>query len=363
MKGFFHNISWAQIFAGALAAVTAFLLSAKIGIAGSVIGVAVGSIVSTVTTQIYQRVLNESGKKIQKTVVSVHYNPNRSDDGGDEDGGAGNDGAGNDGSDAEDTRVISSADETTRSDDRKQGGTSEQNAGMTAELPATMATPKADSSALDATSRFSAVGPVSAGDSSGRKIVGEADASSKTGAAGSSDSSFTKKIESSAHAGKASKAKVSHLDSRRRKVLIVAIVSAVLAFGGTAGIIYAVTNGQGTDQVVRNIVSPSKTAAPSPSVSTSTESDTQPTRSDKKTGQTEPSQTTNSSDSDDSDQSTSTPSSSSTQTSGSTSTPSTSSSSSSSSSSTATSTSSASPSASASTSSAQPEAASTSSTD
>ena len=42
-----------------MAAVTSFLLSAKIGIAGSVIGVAIGSIVSAVSSQIYQNVLHE----------------------------------------------------------------------------------------------------------------------------------------------------------------------------------------------------------------------------------------------------------------------------------------------------------------
>lgn len=61
MKNFFKGISLSSIAAGALAAVTSFLLSAKIGIAGSVIGVAIGSIVSAVSSQIYQNVLHESG--------------------------------------------------------------------------------------------------------------------------------------------------------------------------------------------------------------------------------------------------------------------------------------------------------------
>lgn len=47
---------------------TSFLLSAKIGIAGSVIGVAAGSIVSAVSTQIYKNVLKASGEKIQNAV-------------------------------------------------------------------------------------------------------------------------------------------------------------------------------------------------------------------------------------------------------------------------------------------------------
>ncbi|WEV42795.1 hypothetical protein OZX57_04775 [Bifidobacterium sp. ESL0682] len=71
MKNFFKGISVSQIIAGALAAVTSFLLSAKIGIAGSVIGVAVGSIVSAVASQIYQNVLNESGKNSRKALLAM----------------------------------------------------------------------------------------------------------------------------------------------------------------------------------------------------------------------------------------------------------------------------------------------------
>lgn len=68
MKNFFKGISFSSICAGALAAVTSFLLSAKIGIAGSVIGVAAGSVVSAVATQVYKNVLKASGEKIQQAV-------------------------------------------------------------------------------------------------------------------------------------------------------------------------------------------------------------------------------------------------------------------------------------------------------
>ncbi|MFP1700362.1 hypothetical protein ACLD5Z_04460 [Gardnerella piotii] len=67
MKNFFKGISFTQVLAGALAAVTAFLLSSKIGIAGSVIGVAIGSIVSAVASQLYQNVIHASSKKIQSS--------------------------------------------------------------------------------------------------------------------------------------------------------------------------------------------------------------------------------------------------------------------------------------------------------
>ncbi|MFT8357125.1 MAG: hypothetical protein ABF780_06965 [Bifidobacterium aquikefiri] len=337
MKGFFHNISWAQIFAGALAAVTAFLLSAKIGIAGSVIGVAVGSIVSTVATQIYQRVLDESSKKIQKTVVSVHYNPNRSEnnDGNDQT-------AGNDQPDLEETRVISSADETAQVNS------------LNPQQTQTM--PRVEEKDVDS----DATAPLASAAPQPRTISGKAHTAQTTSAA--SKSAGKQAISNSAHAKGADTSKISLFDRRKRKVLIVAIVSAILAFGGTAGIIYAVTNGQGTDQVVRNIVSPSKTAAPTPSQSNTNSSSPSASHSSGVTSEPEPSQSSQSSDAGDSGESTSSPSSSSSQSSGSTSSPSASSSSPSSSASSSSS-SSVSPSASASTSTAQPEAGSTSSTD
>lgn len=67
MNNFFKGISFTQVLAGSLAAVTAFLLSSKIGIAGSVIGVAIGSIVSAVASQLYQNVIHASSKKIQSS--------------------------------------------------------------------------------------------------------------------------------------------------------------------------------------------------------------------------------------------------------------------------------------------------------
>lgn len=77
---FFKGISFSSICAGALAAVTSFLLSAKIGIAGSVIGVAAGSVVSAVATQVYKNVLKASGEKLQQAVPL----PSSSDEASDE---------------------------------------------------------------------------------------------------------------------------------------------------------------------------------------------------------------------------------------------------------------------------------------
>lgn len=72
MKEFFKGLSFTQICAGCLAAVTSFLLAAKIGIAGSAIGVAVGSIVSTVASQIYQNVIRASSRRIQSSESQKH---------------------------------------------------------------------------------------------------------------------------------------------------------------------------------------------------------------------------------------------------------------------------------------------------
>ncbi len=59
----------------ALAAVTSFLLSSKIGIAGSVIGVAVASIVSSSASQLYQNVIDASSKKLQDAAQQVGVAP------------------------------------------------------------------------------------------------------------------------------------------------------------------------------------------------------------------------------------------------------------------------------------------------
>lgn len=77
MKNFFKGISFTQVLAGSLAAVTSFLLSSKIGIAGSVIGVAIGSIVSAVASQIYQNVIRASKEKIQNPRTQSHETNNK----------------------------------------------------------------------------------------------------------------------------------------------------------------------------------------------------------------------------------------------------------------------------------------------
>lgn len=66
--GLFEGLSVAQVSAGALAAVTSMLLSSRIGITGSVIGVAVGSVVSAVASQVYKKFFEASADKLKATI-------------------------------------------------------------------------------------------------------------------------------------------------------------------------------------------------------------------------------------------------------------------------------------------------------
>lgn len=63
--GLFDGLSLAQVIAGAAAAATSVLLASRIGIAGSVIGAAVSSVVTVVSSQLYRRFLTASANKIK----------------------------------------------------------------------------------------------------------------------------------------------------------------------------------------------------------------------------------------------------------------------------------------------------------
>ncbi len=76
IKGLFEGLSVSQVTAGALAAVTSMLLSAQIGIAGSVIGVAIGSVVSTVSSQLYKKFLAGSAEKLRGLASSDNTEEN-----------------------------------------------------------------------------------------------------------------------------------------------------------------------------------------------------------------------------------------------------------------------------------------------
>lgn len=67
-SGLLSDLSVPQVAAGALAAVTSMLLTNQIGIAGSVIGVAVGSVVSTVASSVYKRMVATGASTIKEKI-------------------------------------------------------------------------------------------------------------------------------------------------------------------------------------------------------------------------------------------------------------------------------------------------------
>lgn len=68
VKGLFKGITWMQVGAGALAAATSLFLSSSIGIAGSIIGAAVGSVVTTLSSAVYKGFFTASDKAIKKRI-------------------------------------------------------------------------------------------------------------------------------------------------------------------------------------------------------------------------------------------------------------------------------------------------------
>lgn len=72
-KGLFEDISIPQIIAGAAAAATSVALASKIGIAGSVIGAAVSSVITVVSSQVYRHFISASAKALKGTHAEVDY--------------------------------------------------------------------------------------------------------------------------------------------------------------------------------------------------------------------------------------------------------------------------------------------------
>ena len=72
-KGLFDDISIPQIIAGAAAAATSVALASKIGIAGSVIGAAVSSVITVVSSQVYRHFISASAEAIKGTHTAVDY--------------------------------------------------------------------------------------------------------------------------------------------------------------------------------------------------------------------------------------------------------------------------------------------------
>lgn len=69
-KGLFDGISVAQVIAASAAAATSMLLASRIGIAGSVIGAAVSSMVTVVCSQLYRNALDASARKLKAKQMS-----------------------------------------------------------------------------------------------------------------------------------------------------------------------------------------------------------------------------------------------------------------------------------------------------
>ena len=220
MKQFFHDISWAQIIAGALAAMTSFWLAAKIGVAGSIIGVAIGSIVSAVASQIYKNVLEASGQKLQESVVG-------SADQDDDDS-------------KTDPNADSAADGQTTTLPAQRNGHS-NNSGDAADGSTHAMAP------VDGSTQV--MPPVD----DPTKVMHGTDKESvaKTGRTISSSNGPRTHVAPIAANSK------KKLDQRRRNVIIVSVVSALVAVLLSALAINALTKGEGTDKVVRNVVSPS----------------------------------------------------------------------------------------------------------
>lgn len=72
-KGLFDDISIPQIIAGAAAAATSVAIASKIGVAGSVIGAAVSSVITVVSSQVYRHFISASAEAIKGTHAAVDY--------------------------------------------------------------------------------------------------------------------------------------------------------------------------------------------------------------------------------------------------------------------------------------------------
>ena len=69
-KGLFDGISVAQVIAASAAAATSMLLASRIGIAGSVIGAAVSSMITVICSQLYRNALDASAQKLKAKQAS-----------------------------------------------------------------------------------------------------------------------------------------------------------------------------------------------------------------------------------------------------------------------------------------------------
>lgn len=235
MENFFKGISFSSICAGALAAVTSFLLSAKIGIAGSVIGVAAGSVVSAVATQVYKNVLKASGEKLQQAVPL----PSSSDEASDEPA-------------ADETQVLGSS---AKGDETRIIGSSPVASDATMVLSAdTVAiapsgSPRVISSGQEDEDATRTLGDIAGAGKTPVVQDGQRGVGSASIANGKSAARSARGVQVQ-HAGRRS----SNWLHSKYAPAIIAFVSALVGVGVSAGLILAFTGGQGTDTVVRNVV-------------------------------------------------------------------------------------------------------------
>ncbi|KAB7787980.1 hypothetical protein [Bifidobacterium cebidarum] len=220
MKKFFQGLSFSSIVAGTLAAVTSFLLAAKIGVAGSVIGAAASYIVSVVATNIYQNIIKASSEKFQQT--------------------------------------ISGSDE-----DDKETGESDNTA------------PERTSGDVEVTHESDSEADSPSG-SSGAKSVDE---SGETRSIASDSVRSRKPREIVSRPSDGHTYSISELRKRRRDpkrvAVIVTLVSGLLTVAVTAGIVMLVTQGHGTDTVVSDLVSPTTSSENTDDSTSSSDSNTQ----------------------------------------------------------------------------------------
>jgi len=248
VKKFFQGISMSQIVAGSLAAVTSFLLSAKIGIAGSVIGAAASYVISTLAANIYGTILRASGEKLQEV------NPLNGDSGADAD----DEESKTDAKDAEKDAPDAKSDaESEPSDDGEETVVGRFNG--TEVLAAGTAGAKGRRLGIGDVPLPPAAANATNGNANGR--VGRIAGSNGFGDVPSANTStYT----------------VSELRGKRkidpkRMAIIVSVVSGLLGVAITAGVVMLITNGNGTDTVVRNIVSPSSTSKTTTNTGTTTQ--------------------------------------------------------------------------------------------
>lgn len=229
LRDLFDDLSFAQVGAGALAAVTSMLLSSQIGIAGSVIGVAVGSVVSAVSSQVYKKFLAASAEKIKEIPVVAGAATALSGEHEAEEG---------EGGVADATTVMSvtpAAGEATAvgeyaaDADAGAGGVTGEDAanrvvapdGVAGATAVTSAAPAADKAAL-----------------ADERVL--ADKSADPGAALSSAS-----VAQLSPEAVVAKARINREARKRRRILAVAVASSLAAVLVTAGVVMLATQGEG----------------------------------------------------------------------------------------------------------------------